>query len=466
MVTHRSLADLLAMVLDLDPGGPVYATPGFRGWLRSSDRALWPPRPDGGGLWLIDTRDAEGRRLLSAWASEPRAHDPDAALVLGRGAPQGSLVRRIVRRLRGTPRRIPVGRMEALVSQASPGLQFTRLGFEHDWDAPVDFQVANAAASAHGAMLLSRRAPFRGALHERIATLLGTRFDLLSFQLRLRGAVVLLLRTPDGGRVVRLVPAGPLQPVVERNHHMLLELRERLAGSASLLSRIPEPLFAQHDGQLLLLGETLLPGTLAWKLSGPERTLIIRRHALEFLALVRSHGGSRSAPGPEVVNAQCAADLAGVAAADFVTPKARHLLEGEIAGARNALAHVEIAPHVSHGDFGFGNILADESGAVTGVIDWDTARLDDLPGADRVNLEIQLERTAQRPAFDHAVRAVWEKGTAREALEGPGGAPRVRALFGIGVCRYITRALRYPDVYRQEAAGFERALEWLRRTPF
>src|SRR5690606_4730869 len=96
-------------------------------------------------------------------------------------------------------------------------------------------------------------------------------------------------------------------------------------------------------------------------------------------------------------------------------------------------------------------------GRVTGVIDWDTARLQDLPGIDRVNLEIQIDPGA----FATSVRRVWAERRAHDALT-PG---HERALFGVAVCRYVLRSLTYPEVYRAHAAQFREALAWLARTP-
>ncbi|HSH45967.1 MAG TPA: phosphotransferase, partial [Longimicrobiales bacterium] len=145
----------------------------------------------------------------------------------------------------------------------------------------------------------------------------------------------------------------------------------------------------------------------------------------------------------------------------FVDPDVRSMLARELDQAARALSGVALDPHASHGDFGYGNILVDPgSGVLEGVIDWDTARPLDFPGIDRVNLEIQIRPDG---GFGERVSTVWKERAAYDALQGDGGEGRVRALFGLGVARFVLRSLTYPKVYRRQAPGFRRALRWLSR---
>src|SRR5690606_22921566 len=165
---------------------------------------------------------------------------------------------------------------------------WVRLAFVDRNDLPTSFGVGGQATSSGAGFLVSRRSIFDGPLWSSIANRLGEQaVHPHAFHLRARGAAVVLMRADDREFVVRLVPDGPLQSVVQRNHSSLSELRRRLDGHDLLLRHIPRPLFAERMDSLLLLGESGLPGTLAWKLASGPNAPTIRRQAIDFLHALR-----------------------------------------------------------------------------------------------------------------------------------------------------------------------------------
>lgn len=462
-----SLSDLLKLLLCIPSHTPVYGTPSFASWLNAGKQLSWPPPANArGGLLLIDTRDRAARTKPVMLAIANGAAPPafDAALILtGSGRPGGA-IKRALRRLRypGT-RRLPEERV-ATGLQAG-GFFVDRLSFKDDLDVPADFELVENPHLTGAAFLVMNTPSFSGALWSKTAGWLNSGVVTLeSFQLRARGAAVIMLRANERRFVVRAVPPGPLQPVVSRNYHALLELRASLRDS-TLRDFIPAPVFAERDGDTLVLGETLLDGNLAWRVAMRGLAGAVHASALGFLEELRAATRETRTLTHDDIRQLFAPDESLLLNSSFVSPVVRDLLEREFQEARSVLEGAALHLYASHGDFGYGNILVDErDGRLTGVIDWDTARRQDFSGIDRVNLEIQTRRSRYRESFARAVETVWRERIAHEALRSEGGESHARTLFGLAVCRYITRSFNYPAVYARESAGFERALQWLSRT--
>ena len=461
-----SLAELLKLLLGLPETTPVHATASFREWGLDEADLDWPPRSgENGGLWLIDTRDRVARQQLARIAAGSGNSLPfQAALVLaGTGRP-GSAVRKLLRRIRrpGT-RRLHPAAVSARLS-AYPQTMVHVLGFEDGLHVPADFVLTPSGKWTGTAYLVAGSPLFQRGLWPTISNCLNAdRVEVESFQLRIRGAAVVMLRSAGRRFVIRAVPPGPLQEIVARNHHSLIELRRAFNGDQRLLARVPEPAFTETDGAVALFGESLLEGTLAWKTDRERIAPVVYDRALQFLAALREATARNTIMTDEVLLDLLHEDRRLLELSAFVEPEVKDLLTREFEQAAHQLNGVELQLYASHGDFGFGNILVDErTGEIRGIIDWDTARLEDLPGIDRVNLEIQIRRSQRSIAA--AVEAAWSNRSAHDVLNADGRPETVRALFGLAVCRYVIRSLRYPSVYRMEAAGFRRALEWLART--
>jgi len=468
VLEEGSLSRLLKLLLCMPAHTPVYATPSFASWLNAERPLPWPPpRNAVDGLALIDTRDRAALRDAAARAIARGIGKSGftAALILtGSGRP-GSALKRALRRIRypGT-RRLSEARIAADLRAAAGDLVVSRLAFNDDVDVPADFQLGDSSLTGAG-FLLTRTPPFSGTLWSKTAGWLNSgNLTIESFQLRIRGAAVIMLRTGERRYVVRVVPPGSLQQVVSRNYSALLELRASLDDS-TLRDVVPAPVFAERDGDTLVLGETLLEGSLAWRVARRGLASAVHAGAVEFLSKMRAATGAWRALTHDDIRQLLASDESLLLNASFVSPLVRTLLEREFRDAGSALEGSALHLYTSHGDFGYGNILVDErDGKLTGVIDWDTARRWDFAGIDRVNLELQTRRSVHHESFATAVEAVWRERSAHEALRLDGGESSVRALFGLAVCRYIIRSFNYPAVYARESAGFERALQWLSRT--
>jgi len=376
-------------------------------------------------------------------------------------------VREVLSRLRhpARARRERPGRVRAVLGDERGDLTVATLSFRDRSGTPTEFyrdarEESEFTEFTGTAFVVGRTAPFRGPLWSRLAEDLGVpNVEPARIDLRARGAAVVETHCGDEDCEIRIVPCASAQDVVRRNHHNLAAVRGWLAGRDRLLALLPRPLVLDDRCDPLVLVETHLPGTLAWRPARGSLGPRIYGEALDFLEDFRQATLRGEPLYPEEARETLAREHERLAEADFVSDDLRIGIARELEHAEEALAEAELLPYASHGDFGYGNILVDaHTGRITGIIDWDTARAVDFPGIDRVNLEIQIERSVGGRTFSEAVASLWDSDDLRGALQGARSDVETRALFGLAVCRYVMRSFSYPRLYLREADEFERAL--------
>jgi aminoglycoside phosphotransferase (APT) family kinase protein len=116
----------------------------------------------------------------------------------------------------------------------------------------------------------------------------------------------------------------------------------------------------------------------------------------------------------------------------------------------------------AHGDFGYGNALVNPAtGELTGVIDWDTAREDELAGVDLVNFLTQRHRMEHGVPLSGALEAVGDRVLRAEFEAVPPEA--AREVLVVTFLRFFQRSARYPRVFAREHADLRRAAGWCER---
>lgn len=291
--------------------------------------------------------------------------------------------------------------------------------------------------------------------------------------LRQRGALVLFLDYPALGRqlVARIVSDPVTRATVRRNREFLLALHQAPELPEDLKRLLPRPLGEVFLDDRLVQVESLVPGLPAWKVKGGLLQRRIHPAALDFIWRLQDASCEVRNFSGELPAALFAPDLARLKACPAVPPELLRLAFATASSLCRTLAGKPGFLVAGHGDYGYGNILVDPaSGALGGVIDWDTGRLRDLPGLDLLNLEVQRLRTVQGgdflAAFVAATRCMLNRGSL-----GPDGTYRRR--FGIGAAelhmlchagllRYAARAAAYPEVLTEEAPAYLQAFGYLR----
>ncbi len=270
------------------------------------------------------------------------------------------------------------------------------------------------------------------------------------FALRPRGATILLISSAIGGRVVRAATDAVVASKLERNHlitarlHALPRLPERWS------RLIPRPIGRSRVGGAECLVEQLMPGTLAWKLEpGGAAAGRAAAEADEFAAALGIATGITARLSEEdfAVLIGSVVDRL-IAAPEFAgDPPSVETLARLRQELRSRLLGQSVTRVLGHGDFGFGNLLVDpRTGALQGVIDWDTAIDAEFEGVDTAHLRIQRE-------------TLWTGGDFARAFERAiAGAPADRTPYVIAALRIISRSVDYRDELARLSGAYRRLL--------
>lgn len=280
-------------------------------------------------------------------------------------------------------------------------------------------------------------------------------FRLEKYALRRRGALILTLssQAPDRPVICRITTSDEIDHVVRENARWVREIAAEPGLGQHARALLPVQL-----GTLDLAGsraylEEKRPGIIAWKFAR-QPTLESALFAQSVSFLDSLHAATRRT---ERLTEGRLHELLELPVhpwydEDFVVllQQLRSRLVGYFRDRSRTLS-------VSHGDYGYGNLLADpRSERITGVIDWDQARID-LAGVDLLNFLVQRRRMTAQMSLQTAMSTI-----AQELVNGPqatGGALRDeifggssedrRAVFAWSVWRFVERDTRYQSEYEQ-----------------
>lgn len=364
---------------------------------------------------------------------------------------------------------------EELVALGSPLLELP-----HYWHPLIHYaqKFGWYGALADGVVVFAGSAPLEtsgivgcviDALSQRTGQAAG-RWTVERIDIRKRGAVVLFLSDASSGQgiIARIVSDSGIDRIISKNHGFLESLASNPALSQDFRDLLPLPLCRlEHAGSTVYV-ETMLRGLPAWKVNRGPLQPVISRNALEFLTMLGSATGKVELLQDDALDVLFRDDRALIGKSAVISPDFREDLLHLVRELTGRLSGREVRMATSHGDYGYGNILVDQrSGALTGVIDWDTARLWDLPGIDLFNHLVQLERVATNcgalEAFSTVIKGIGHNRHLRPYLD---ALVIDEEMAGIAVClcflRYTTRALQYPDLFLEEQEDFRSILALLR----
>ncbi|WP_136514436.1 phosphotransferase family protein [Geomonas edaphica] len=357
---------------------------------------------------------------------------------------------------------VPMGPLFEADEFAAPGTEFMEI--PRHWNRA--YHLAHRLGAYHemadGFLVVAGDPPleFRGTVRAITDWLAANgegapRLRVERFDLRLRGALVLFLkeRGRPGGMIARLVSDPALASTLGKNAAFLTSLRDATAGCDAVTALLPHPLLNRCvDGSSVFV-ESLLPGVIAWKVVSSDNGEGIALQAADFLVAMRDASSQRV-----ILRERTLDELIPTRLAEEGVSGDREVADGfaRVAHAlRQGLADRELGLGCSHGDFGYGNILVDPGSArLTGVIDWDTARLSELPGVDFYNFLLQRSRIEKGSglfsAWQDLVRGlVFERY--RELWLKLGVTEDLRDAVGrLALLRYLARSARYPAVFSSE----------------
>lgn len=291
--------------------------------------------------------------------------------------------------------------------------------------------------------------------------------------IRLRGAFILFLRESNTGKgfIARLVSDRKIDGIVGKNH-ALLENLQTAGLPLAIKGKLPRPICRMELANSVIYVETMVAGIPAWKICHGQWRQQILLDAVDFLRQVHFASRQNSLLSGEKLGILLADDRARLANCTAVSVDFRERMMALMDALQQRLLGTGMDLVISHGDYGYGNILVDpQNGTMQGVIDWDTGRTNDFPGVDMINLLVQKERAEKcctvLPAFTAVVGKVSDNikrdyHSVLNQLEIP------EVLHGcivyLGFIRYVTRAAQYPKVFCKEQSDYLAILELLSET--
>jgi Phosphotransferase enzyme family len=327
---------------------------------------LMPVEPDRHGVaveappdWSFEPAAVEPAADVIVWGRTPAAPAPLAA------AARSAALREVS--LRAMRRRLPSRLRIAAVHRLPPrGLSAGR----------VRGSVRGALRS--GALVELRSAPEGARVLDAVVEAAGVRPSEGSFHAGAGGVMLVRGLLPDGSpavlRVARARAPGDPAPVADT-----LELLSR--------KRVP------FTPRLHARGSTAGASWVA------ERALPGRRPPRASAALMRQVADAcASMPRSDRPPAATAADLSAIAAILPDRAGAIGALASELSGTLETLPSI-----LRHGDLWAGNLLVDRAGSLCGLVDWDAAHADAVPGADLLQLVATEFRRAAHLALGPAV---------------------------------------------------------------
>lgn len=287
---------------------------------------------------------------------------------------------------------------------------------------------------------------------------------LKRFDPRRRGVLALFLEDIRGGRslIARVAGSEVVGKQFQKSMYWTRRIRSADSLSGNLKARVPKTVATLRYKDSAVHVEEMLDGIVAWKLvRDPSVKKSIDAGARRFLDEI-AHASVREIYVSEsMFRSLIEEDIHRVGDALESWPRLKTCMD-EITDVlkRNILGR-EIQCVWAHGDFGYGNILADKaSGAITGVIDWDEAREAELGGVDWINFRIQEYRTAPPGPFSSAIKRVTEELCSRQTGKQEGsGFVRPGTVLAVAWLRYVVRAAQYPGVLAEEVDEFIRGGE-------
>ena len=324
------------------------------------------------------------------------------------------------------------------------------------------------------AYIASSRNAGTSAVLQRIATQLAPEAEneqslvLERFDLRDRGALVLMVRSTAAGRriVCRITTGEEIDRSVRLNAEWTARVRESPSVSAAVKQLIPTPLgsFSMRAGAGYI--EELIPGTIAWKLARNSRLDFALQKAMGDFIYRFNRDTAVTVRVDEIVFAGLMKS-AHVLSMDQETLRLVADLEHRL---RNRMLSTDRWLVWAHGDFGYGNAIADsKTAALRGIIDWDQGRVD-LAGVDLLNLLLFREPgrgnsplvTSFQSIADRVVAHGFRGLDARLDYEDtfPLGEQGRLDVLAFVALRITQRAAIYPALFASSRAENHSILRW------
>lgn len=290
--------------------------------------------------------------------------------------------------------------------------------------------------------------------------------------IRLRGSLIIFVTEENTRKnfIARLVSAPQARKIVSRNQSFLnmLHTSKKLADTIKI--KLPKPIGEMDFAGFSLFTETLVKGKLAWKVNQRPLRKIILDDAFDFIIKFQLSMSQSVLISDDHARKLFHEDAIKICDHQACNPELASGVCSVVQKICRAITGNTLFLTVSHGDYGYGNILVHPAtGRISGVIDWDTGREEDLPGIDYLNLVVQKKRSelgySVAQAFTEATEEVLRNGAIDDknfyasAFDITGG--RLKIILYACLIRYMSRAAQYPEIFNSEQDDYLVCLNYL-----
>jgi hypothetical protein len=293
------------------------------------------------------------------------------------------------------------------------------------------------------------------------------------FDLRLRGAMVLFISVGRMGEkyIVRLVSDRESQVIVHRNEQFLEKLHSLPDLKSDIADLLPRPFsHFSYEGCIVFV-EGFMPGVPAWKMNSRKMRQKILSEATEFIFDLQCSTKRLIYINEEKYNQLFKFDLDRIRE---IAPCSLYIMIiNNMKKIKSSLLNENIWIVYSHGDYGYGNILVDpKTGVITGVIDWDTGREEELQAIDYINMIVQKCKSENGFSLADAFIKTYNELVYQDALntiflyihEFKCRENFIKLVLNVFIVRYISRASQYPDVFIKEINDYYKIYSFIEKS--
>lgn len=300
------------------------------------------------------------------------------------------------------------------------------------------------------------------------------KFSLDRFYMRGRGALVLFLSDSLNKKkyIVRIAVTQEIDLKIRENESWIQQLLHDEKVLKEVKNKLPHPVANFQYTNNKVYVEEMIEGVIAWKLSRkPVLKKKIDEEAASFLWHLDKSTRKYLDVDERIFRSLFEEDIKRLTPLTSGSEDIRHAIQEMLAFLRDGMLGQKYPFVLSHGDYGYGNIIAHpQTGKISGIIDWDGARNLDLPGLDLLHLLIQSLRQdySLSEAFKSVITDILEK---QELIHDnlkqfypDMNEKYMRILIVTLGIRFIASEVQYPASIVRHGVEFSSILVWIKNT--
>lgn len=214
--------------------------------------------------------------------------------------------------------------------------------------------------------------------------------EIDKIEFRYRGALIIYLRNQRTSDefITRSSSSEHVNAIILENVKNINTIREIEGIPNAIINKLPVQIGMTQYGDNKFYIEERKQGKLAWLMANQDHQLdkIIFKNAVGFITLLERATKKELTLTQKLFNQIYRLNFDKIYNQDYIGSEIMDKYNRIVDKLEGILLDKKQILVLSHGDYGYGNILVDRRGNVTGVIDWDAAKPYNIPGYDLFNL--------------------------------------------------------------------------------